>query len=108
MKLRFNNGAIQTCQGNIGVLFIAAGLAQEIFDAPPPALRAEWSAGVDIYSRTPYIETKKGSERMRFIGPNAAKQVYFGEKCPVDIAAKYCDLLKNYRPAKPRNENDDV
>jgi hypothetical protein len=63
---------------------------------------------VDIYSRTPYIETKKGAERIRFQGPNAAKNAYFGERCPTDIAEKYATLAKNYKPVKPRNENYDL
>jgi hypothetical protein len=100
MKLRFNNGTVQTCQGNIGCLFVAAGLAQEIFDTPP-ALHAAWSAGKDGFNR-PYIEVKRGSESMRFLGPKAENPVYFGEKCPADVAALFQDLLKQRGTTPPK------
>jgi hypothetical protein len=102
MKIRFHNGAIQTTEGKFGVLFIAAGLAVEVFDQPVarPNIPTHWLVGIDSRTGQKYIQANHnipahgdGSGTVRFVGKNAGKQIFYhcgkAEAVPDSIVAEF-------------------
>src|ERR1700723_2176755 len=102
MKIRFHNGAIQTTEGKFGVLFIAAGLAVEVFDQPAarPNIPTHWFVGIDQNTGANYIQGNHnipqhadGSGTVRFVGKDAAKQIFYhcgkAEAVPAEIAEAF-------------------
>jgi len=104
MKIRFNNGAVQTARGDVGILFVAAGLAQEVFDvAPKPIIPTVWGAGTVMETGEAYIIATcqnglcaSSHNTHRAFGPNATKTLFYhcgkGESCPPEIAKKFESL----------------
>jgi hypothetical protein len=91
---------------SIAAILLEAGICTEFIEAAKPLNPAVWTAGTDFFSRQPYIEVKRGAERMRYLGPRAADQKFGHESCPADVAEKYKQLLKGYRPAKRKNDDE--
>lgn len=92
MKIKFNNGAIQTTRGDVGCLFVAAGLAHEIFDAPP-ARPVRWSVYRSDHSLKLYIRAELFSEVQLWTGPTAVadanRHKFHGETVPDALAEEY-------------------
>jgi len=123
MKIQFKNGKISNARGDVGALFVDAGLATEVFDTVTPAFVVKqptaWRVG--LANGTPFIAAKCPNQpcasqvsKHAAQGPNAAAQPYWhcgikgGELCPPEIEDQFKKLLKKAKPVQEKIYDDAI
>jgi hypothetical protein len=107
MKIQFNNGNVQTCPGSIGNLFIAGGLAKQVYDAAAarPRGNADWTIGRALDDKGTLCVTANCShcnQVLKFMNPKSPVFSHCGQKeaCPAHVIAAIEKIRKDEERAR--------